>query len=287
MLLSHRRGYGLTALCTTLALLAPSPALAAAPSTEPPPGSPATPSNSPADPTVTLVTGEKVTATRTADGGLSPEVRDADGRLTGFTSSRDGADTYVYPHGALPYVAAGLLDKQLFNITELLADGYDDAHLDRLPLIVTYTDAAARSRTASTPQGARSVRTLDSIQGAALNVDRSDAFWSSITGGGGGGGGGDVAARSVGGQLALKGGIAKIWLDGKVETTLADSTAQIGAPEVWQSGNTGQGVDVAVLDTGIDATHPDLVTVFAAVAKLTSAAVVVVSTALSEARRTR
>ncbi|MEV6367197.1 S8 family serine peptidase [Micromonospora musae] len=253
MLLSHRRGYGLTALCTTLALLAPSPALASAPSTEPPPGSAATPSNSPADPTVTLVTGEKVTATRAADGGLSPEVRDADGRLTGFTSSRDGADTYVYPHGALPYVAAGLLDKQLFNITELLADGYDDARLDRLPLIVTYTDAAARSRTASTPQGARSVRTLDSIQGAALNVDRSDAFWSSITGGGG-----DVAARSMGGQLALKGGIAKIWLDGKVEATLADSTAQIGAPEVWQSGNTGQGVDVAVLDTGIDATHPDL-----------------------------
>jgi hypothetical protein len=29
-------------------------------------------------------------------------------------------------------------------VTQLMADGYDDAHTDRLPLIVRYTDAAAR-----------------------------------------------------------------------------------------------------------------------------------------------
>ncbi len=32
----------------------------------------------------------------------------------------------------------------------------------------------------------------------------------------------------------------------------------IGAPQVWNLGYTGKGVTVALVDTGIDGTHPDL-----------------------------
>ncbi|WP_240670448.1 S8 family peptidase [Actinoplanes solisilvae] len=200
--------------------------------------------------TVTLLTGEKVTVTMTADGATSPQVRDEQGRPTGFLAQRRGTDTFVYPNAALPYVSAGLLDKQLFNLTELVEDGYDDAHSDRLPLIVRYANPSARAKASASLDSAEKVLDLDSIQGAALRAERSDDFWTSITS--------TSQKRAAGSPPTLGGGIAKIWLDGKSRGTLAESTAQIGAPQLWAAGNTGAGVDVAVLDSGIDPDHPDL-----------------------------
>lgn len=202
--------------------------------------------------TVTLITGDKVAVT-VGNGRTTATVSDPKGRPGGAHVLSVGPDTYVYPDEALPWIASGALDEHLFNVSELLKDGYDDSHSDRLPLIVTYTDAAARARSAKTPEGARRSLTLSSIQGAAISAEHARAtdFWSSLTGG---------AAKSAAGVQPsgrLTGGIAKVWLDGKTKATLADTTAQIGAPEVWQGGDTGQGVDVAVLDTGIDAAHPD------------------------------
>ncbi|GLY93844.1 S8 family serine peptidase [Actinoplanes sp. NBRC 103695] len=245
MSLLRLRGLGLVAIIVAQVAVAPGSASAA------PVAATATPATGPPA-TVTLITGDKVTATPTAAGLRNPEVRDARGRPTGFLQHRDGDDTYVYPHDALPYLASGLVDKELFNIDTLVEDGYDDKHSARLPLIVTYT-AAARQRTAAAPRGATGVRPLDSIQGAALSADRTGAFWSSVTTSATAG-----SARSGSGIAGSGSGIAKIWLDGKAEVSLAESTAQIGAPEVWKTGNTGAGVDVAVLDTGIDTAHPDV-----------------------------
>jgi subtilisin family serine protease len=163
-------------------------------------------------------------------------------------------ETYVYPHEVLPYLAAGILDRQLFNITRLIDYGYDDAHTDRLPLIIRYADAGD-ARTAKTPEGSGAIRQLSSVQGAAVERLRNQAteFWSSLTAGV------DVAELRADSKAAvLAHGIEHIWLDGKVKASLSDTVAQIGAPHVWKDGNTGQGVNVAVLDTGVDSSHPDL-----------------------------
>ncbi|AWW41389.1 S8 family serine peptidase [Streptomyces cadmiisoli] len=203
--------------------------------------------------TVTLITGDKVTIGTAADGTVIRKFEGAGGATTGYHRAVVDGATYVYPDSVMPYVSSGKLDKRLFNVTQLIADGYDDAHAARLPLIVGYTDAAARSRTTPKVPGAKVVRRLDSMQGAAVAQNREQApeFWSALTGGKGA-----ASARSA--EPAFANGIAKVWLDGKVEADLSESTAQIGAQQVWAEGNTGKDVTVAVLDTGVDTEHPDL-----------------------------
>lgn len=48
-------------------------------------------------------------------------------------------------------------------------------------------------------------------------------------------------------------------MDGVRQLSLDRSVPQIGAPAAWKAGSDGKGVTVAVLDSGIDAAHPDLV----------------------------
>lgn len=53
-------------------------------------------------------------------------------------------------------------------------------------------------------------------------------------------------------------GIAKISPDRILKPLDRDSVQQIKAPKAWQKGLTAAGVQVAVLDTGVDRNHPDL-----------------------------
>ncbi len=196
---------------------------------------------------VTLITGDVVTIRPTAQPGGTVTVEGPDGGPAEARVIEADGDLFVYPNEALPYVAQGVLDRRLFNVSDLIADGYDDASRDQLPLIVSYTDSNLRAR--STQPGTTRVRDLASIQGAALLEDRSEQFWTSVT---------STQAKARTAKPAFGAGIASIWLDGVVKADLADTTAQIGAPQVWAGGDTGQGVDVAVLDSGVDSGHPDL-----------------------------
>lgn len=58
--------------------------------------------------------------------------------------------------------------------------------------------------------------------------------------------------------LASNPNVVSIQEDWVVPATLAESTPLIGATDVWASGYTGEGQTVAILDTGVDKTHPFL-----------------------------
>ncbi|MFF3201033.1 S8 family serine peptidase [Streptomyces sp. NPDC002962] len=196
--------------------------------------------------TVTLITGDTVSLSAGPDGRYAVDVRRGKGRETAtFLSGEKDGEVSVLPSDAIPLVNAGRLDPALFNVTRLVKQGYADAKTGDTPVIATYTKGDA------TPDGARRILRLPAIGGASLSAKKSTAFWTDI-------------APALGTEPTTKAarqlgeGIDKIWLDGKVEASLDVSVPQIGAPEVWKSGYDGNGVKVAVLDTGVDAGHPDL-----------------------------
>ncbi|MEU4394951.1 S8 family serine peptidase [Kribbella sp. NPDC023855] len=180
---------------------------------------------------VTLITGDRVVL-HGGDPAKQSIERGAGRDRVSFQTYRSGDHAYVIPSDVTKAIGAGRLDKRLFDVTGLIKAGYDDASSTVIPVLATYDGAAKRSA----PVGAKVKRQLPSIKGAALAVDKAKA----------------------GAFLAKPGGSAKIWLDGMRQVTLDQTVPQIGAPAAWEAGYTGKDVKVAVLDTGIDASHPDL-----------------------------
>ncbi|MFB7222803.1 S8 family serine peptidase [Streptomyces sp. NPDC056227] len=205
--------------------------------------------------TVTLVTGDKVTVTDLGQGRKTVSVDRPKGATGAVRTETTNGRITVVPDEALPYLSAGTLDARLFDVTELIRQGFadrDEGAADGLPLIVTYSRSARRAP--SVPQGAEKVRSLPSVGGSAVRAGQERAFWRSVA---------PQAAKPAAhavtsGGAGFADGIEKIWLDGRVKGDMAESNAQIGTPQAWESGLTGQGVTVAVLDTGVDAGHPDL-----------------------------
>ncbi|MEU5868786.1 S8 family serine peptidase [Nonomuraea sp. NPDC047529] len=202
---------------------------------------------------ITLITGDTVTYTKDGKGRASATLEPGDGReARTFQAQQDDHGYYVIPADAGPYVTKGILDKELFNIDYLAANGYGDAKSAQIPLIVQYppqTKAGDLAGKARSLKGGAEPMVLDSIDGAAIKVDKKQAttFWQSL--------GRD---QGLGSARSAAGGLRKVWLDGKVKAFDDVSNTQIGAPTAWAAGYDGTGAKVGIIDTGIDTAHPDL-----------------------------
>jgi len=207
--------------------------------------------------TVTLLTGDVVTVSTRASGCPLVSVRPAKPSGTQYRSCGPDGHVRVVP-GAAAGLIGTVLDESLFDVTAMIMDGYDDARSAEVPLIVRPGAAGrAAGKLAANPLAAglgkrRELPVLGAVSGRQPKRNGTD-FLRTLS------------------ALTGPGAAPKVWLDRKVRATggsfatakpvpkLDPNLGQIGAPGAWRRGFTGQGVRVAVLDTGADFHHPDLV----------------------------
>lgn len=215
---------------------------------------------------ITLVTGDRVSYREDGAGRATATVSAGPGR-TGidFHIRSEGNSYLVVPSDAEADIAAGLVDRKLFDVKYLATNGYADTATGEVPVIVQYREPASTpAAKAQTLPHTSPPLSLPGVNGAGVHVGKRDAaaFWNAVRGPATPPGAGPAARSSVNGAAVtppqLGQGLARVWLDARVRASDDVSDGQIGAPIAWAAGFDGTGMTAGIIDTGIDQTHPDL-----------------------------
>jgi subtilisin family serine protease len=188
---------------------------------------------------ITLITGDVVIASESPTGQWSVSVTPADPSKSGqhFQTFETSEGTYVLPSN----VNLEKLDVEFFNVEYLIKNGYHN--MEKLPIIVSTIDVTERS-----------IQSVENdIRGYNGAVTKSLPRLSMLSA--------QLPIETIKQSihtLSNEEYVRKLWLDKKMYVSLSESVPLIGAPELWDAGYDGAGIEIAILDTGIDSTHPSL-----------------------------
>lgn len=194
--------------------------------------------------TITLITGDTLYVTKPDKGTWSVAVKEAPrqhGSVSFETFSDSQKGTYAVPADVVSLIP-NFLDPYLFNLDYITQNHLNDESTSIVGALVQYAPGSTLSNQWDTTLLQYS--TLSMVNSQALSIPKENAA--------------EFGSYILSQPRSLPSGIEKIWLD-KVATVADEQSVQMIGADIAGNvlGYNGSGVNIAILDTGIDAKHPD------------------------------